>query len=229
MLKGPPSPLGLARRDHSLLHRWMMNDVYTDSVGSITFVPQAGTPIFEAALIGNGVRVTPGNEQLLATGLNGGLIDGAGSFTICGWAKQNTADSHWYILYSIHASPFSNTWFLGHTAVSNQHFFHVIDGGNGAQKAEELTKITALGQWIFQAGVWDDVAEQGTYYFGINSGALQTRASTSSGWTGPRRKDNDALRSGFFTVGDVTLDEIRIWKEAKPSTFIQAIYDAEKP
>ena len=95
---------------------------------------------------------------------------------------------------------------------------------SGSVKAEEFTKITAVGDWIFQCGVWDNVLEQAIYYYGINGGALQTRAGVRMGWTGPRYPLIDAMRIGYFIVGDATQDHVKIWDIALTPAMVAALY-----
>ncbi len=210
--------------ESNLIHLWRFNSDYVDARGGVTLVPQSGTPVFEPALYNDGVRITPGNERLLATGLSAAIIDGGGSFSCAGWVKQNAADSHWYLLSTIRVSPSAGGWFLAHTASTSKHFFEVRDAFGGNVHAEEPTKITAVGDWIFQCGVWDNVLEQATYYYGIGGGALQTRVGVRTGWTGPRHPSTDAIRSGYFIVGDATQDHVKIWDLALTPTLVAALY-----
>jgi len=215
--KGVPPPI----------HQWTYDDVYTDAVGSITFVPQMGTPTFEAALINNGVRCTASAGNLLASGLTQAVIDGGsdGPFSVAGWVKQNSAGSTWSMLYAIDSSPFTNIWFVDNNNAQDESEFFVA-GVTGSLNAKG-PRITSTGVWVFMAGVYDPTGPTATLYLG-EAGVLTSYPHTGS-ITGGRKNNADSLRGPYFSGGDFTQDQMRIWDEAVSPAHMQQLYDAERP
>lgn len=214
----------LATLEAALIHSWRYESDYTDLRGTITFVPQAGSPSFEAGIIGNGVRVTPSAGNLLATGLTAAVIDGGGSFTAAGWAKANQASSSWSILYAITVSPFANVWLLDNNFAQNEAEFYISDGGGAGNLRALAPYVANVGAWVFMCGVYDAADESSKLYLGIDGAALVSYEGAPTSWIGPRDTGHDALRAGYFTVGDVTLDEGRIWNEPLTPTLVDAVY-----
>lgn len=222
-------PIGQPFGAGDLLHRWTFDGVYTDDVDpAFTFVPLAGTPTFEAALIDDGVRCTqsPQRGNLLTTGHTAATIDGGGSFTACGWCKSNSLPSNFQILYPIRWPSFNNGWILQNSESSNYTEFLV--GGNGGFLRARGPKIGAAAIWTFMAGVYDDVAESIVLYVGLDGAALNTYTDDTPGWTS-RMTDLGAIRSCYFPVGDYTIDDARIYSTAFTLEEVTAVYDEFKP
>lgn len=206
----------------ALIHFWPLSD-YADQQGGPTFVPQSGSPSFEAGLIGNAVRVNASDGNLLASALDIATIDGGGSFSAAGWFKANQASSSVSLLYAW-GSPPANLWFLDNNFAQNEAELF-ISGTAGTLRAT-VAHIGDVGVWVFLCGVYDESDETSTLYYGIDGAALQSVNGAKSGWVGPRKTGSADLRSCYFTVGDVTVDHLKIWDVALTASQAEGEYAA---
>jgi hypothetical protein len=216
--------------DPDLMHWWTFDDVYTDVVDeNYTFVPQAGTPTFVSGVWNNAVRVTqtPSNGNLLVDVTTPTTIDGGASFTVTSWFKQNTASSSSSTMYVWGNSPIGNCWFLDNLNTQSEAEFFIA--GTSGSISCKSAYISDTGVWIFHAATWDEDTDTATKYHGVNGASLVTTNGVEASWTGPRKTFTATdLRCGYFTGGDVTIDDCRIYRVAKDAAAIQALYDEGK-
>jgi len=224
-----PDEMPSIEEQGSLIHHWRYDGDYTDEKNAdFTFAVVAGTPVFEDSSIdGKGVRVTPNNEKLRVRNETPATMDGGSSFTVTAWMKQNSSSSP--AGSSLYQRKFDdgNCWFL-HT-FQTETIFRMFSTNNDFLTSTG-PQMNDQGKWFFLAGVWDDVAKTTELWIG-KEGEELTRYSqnTETGTFTVRRLDGDTLRDGFFLVGDITIDNTRLYNGVMSSTFLLNQFDSEKP
>lgn len=177
----------------------------------------AGTILAQSP--GNALNFDGVNDMVVATGTPAGFSNlAANDFTFEAWVYPTSAIFSRIIYVQNSTSNFA-TLSTGGTA---NIYFYVVAGGVTYSIA--TTASLPLNQWTHVAAVWNSSTLTPQVYF---NGILQSGAAGGTSSTGTSGLTVLGSRPGGFQYFPGSMDEVRIWSEARTQCQIQANMNAE--
>lgn len=217
----PQEPL-----DPDLVRWWQFENNLTDTISGLSLTPSVGgTPLYEAAVYGNGARAKSTSRDWRLYSQTCVQRDGGADFTVSCWFKAYVANDYQVFYYPFGGG--SESTILYNLKSQNKSEF-AIRGSAGYIKADG-PYLDMNNLWCFMAGTWDDTAEEAILYYSSNGAALGSVVGSEIGWSGPRAKLDGYERVGVYGTATGTLiDDMRVYKRKFSSGDVDALFQDGK-
>jgi hypothetical protein len=187
-----------------------------DASGNNRTATLVGGATFASGLQGNAATMNGSNQYV---SLPGGIVNGLGSFSICGWVKLSSAPA-WSRIFDLGTG--TNAYMFLTPNSSGGTRFSITTGGSG-QEQQMNTTAQPTGNWQHVAVTL--AANTGTLYVNGVQVAQDTSmtlnpaslGSTTQNWLGRSQFSADPYLNG-------QIDNVRIYNRALSSAEVQTLY-----